>query len=469
MADGEGARAQRVHQDFSKKVRRIERTDAFIEGQDQDLFNTVAFHQGAALSGGTQQQRRTRGGQELGRMGIEGERRGASAALAGEVDDGAHELVVGGVHAVEIADGEGAGREYEAGLFEAAIDPHGVPLAIDDHLEAVVGQAHAGGQEALGTLVRQVVREVGEPGLTRLQPLDDLQALLDCAVGGMGLVAQCVEEQHVQVFQQSQGLLRHLAVVGQVGRVAKAEAVAGSASVEHRDGNDGEPGDLDGRAVEGVGADAGPGRLGFAGVEDVGEDAPDNRQRLLRSVNGNGLALKKIERTQVVETQDVVGVTVCKKHGVHAREGGAERLLPEIGPGVDDSAVRVPTQGNRGPETLVARVGRVADLARAADGRNAHACARAQNGDGQPLGRFRHCPSRLDLPPRPGQRATAGPRWRRCSPLSAFARFRRPGYSGSAVRSGCCRAGAAPPSTGCRAFSPVASPEDRWSAVPEAG
>ena len=356
MADGEGARAQRVHQDFAKKVRRIERTDAFIEGQDQDLFNAVAFHQGAALSGGTQQQRRTLGGQELGRMGIEGQRRGASAALAGEVDDGAHELVVGGVHAVEIADGEGAGREYEAGLFEAAIDPHGVPLAIDDHLEAVVGQAHAGGQEALSALVRQVVRDVGEPGLTRLQPLDDLQALLDGAVGGMGLVAQCVEEQHVQVFQHGQRPLRYFAVVGQIGRLAEAKAVAGSAAVEQRDGHYAEPGDVNRRAAEGVSADARPRGLGFAGVENVGEDAADDRQSLLGTVDGDGLALKKIEGTQVVETQDVVGVTVCKKHRVHARETGAESLLPEIGPSVDDNAVPVPTQGYRGPQTVVARV-----------------------------------------------------------------------------------------------------------------
>jgi hypothetical protein len=128
VADGDGARAQSVHQDFAKKGLRIEGTDAFIEGQNQDLFNTVAFHQGAALSEGTQQQRRTRGGQELGRMGRESQRRGACAALAGEVDDGAHKFMVGRVHTVEIADGEGAGREHEACLFEAAIDPHGVAL-----------------------------------------------------------------------------------------------------------------------------------------------------------------------------------------------------------------------------------------------------------------------------------------------------------------------------------------------------
>jgi len=71
--------------------------------------------------------------------------------------------------------------------------------------------------------------------------------------------------------------------------------------------------------------------LGFASVKDIGEDSPDDCQRLLRSVYGDGLTLEEVEWTEVVEAEDVVGVAMCIEHGVYARKTGTQGLLAEIG------------------------------------------------------------------------------------------------------------------------------------------
>ncbi len=434
MADGDGARAQPIDQNLAEKGLRLERAEALVEGQDQDLLDAVLLHQGAAFGGRAQQQRRALGGQDLGRVGIEGQRRGAHAALARQAHDVTHQFVMGGVDAVEIADGQRARREGGACLVEAAIDAHAVPLQIDGHLKAVVTQAHAGRQQALGALVRQVVRDVSEPRLARLQPFDQPQALLDGAVRGMRFITQRVQEQHIQAAEQGQGFFRDVAVVSQVGRFAETETVAGPASVKHGHGLEAQSGDLDRRAVEGVGPDARPRGLGLASMKDVGENAPDDSQRFLGGIDRDRLGLQKVERAQIVEAQDVVGVAVSKQHRVDAREARAQGLLAEIGPRVDDHAMAVPAQRDRGPQSPVARVVRVAHRARAADRRDAHTRARAQHRDGQPLGRLRHRPAgHLPWAPLPRSRRAAAPARHRLA-LAACVHLQTPRCSGSAVR-----------------------------------
>src|SRR5690349_23172582 len=55
------------------------------------------------------------------------------------------------------------------------------------------------------------------------------------------------------------------------------------------------------------------------------EDAPDICDRFRRTINRNDAALLEVERADVVEAHDVIGVRVCKQDGVDPFDARAER------------------------------------------------------------------------------------------------------------------------------------------------
>src|SRR5947207_13656245 len=69
-------------------------------------------------------------------------------------------------------------------------------------------------------------------------------------------------------------------------------------------------------------------------VENVGEHAADDAKRFFVAIDREGCALTNIERTNVIEAENVIGMTVSQQNGVKAVQSDAERLLTEIGRGV---------------------------------------------------------------------------------------------------------------------------------------
>ena len=81
--------------------------------------------------------------------------------------------------------------------------------------------------------------------------------------------------------------------------------------------------------------------LALAIVEHVSENPFDDGEGGTRSVDRDAAALMVVERADVVEAEDVIGVPVRVNDGVQTRDAGPQHLGAEIGRGVDDDiAVR---------------------------------------------------------------------------------------------------------------------------------
>ena len=96
-------------------------------------------------------------------------------------------------------------------------------------------------------------------------------------------------------------------------------------------------------------------------------------------IAGDRAPLHEIETADLVEPEDVIRVAVREDDCVHAGEAVRERLLPEIRRGVhQDRRVSRYVDVDRRAQPLVARIGRLAHGARAADARYARRGARTE-------------------------------------------------------------------------------------------
>src|SRR6185369_8051631 len=82
----------------------------------------------------------------------------------------------------------------------------------------------------------------------------------------------------------------------------------------------------------------------------------------------------------VVETEDVIGVTVRDQHGIEMFQTSSQRLLPKVGGSVDDDSLPGVLDQDRNAQTLVARIVRRAGFAVARNRRNSGGCAGAEEG-----------------------------------------------------------------------------------------
>jgi len=89
-------------------------------------------------------------------------------------------------------------------------------------------------------------------------------------------------------------------------------------------------------------------------------------KRVFVAVDGQGGALPDVVRTNIIESQNVVGVTVGEKNGVETIQAGAHGLLAKIRSGVNYDVPAVAREKDGRAEAFVVRVGRTADAARAA-------------------------------------------------------------------------------------------------------
>ena len=106
-------------------------------------------------------------------------------------------------------------------------------------------------------------------------------------------------------------------------------------------------------------------------------------QRVFRTVDRQRPPLHFAEAAQIVEAHDVIGVGMGEDHRIEAVELFAQRLLAQVGRGVDQDFGRGRFEMERGAGPLVARIGREADRAAAADHRHALRRARAEHGHDQ--------------------------------------------------------------------------------------
>ena len=361
------------------------------------------------------------GAQDFGGKRVEGEDGGDGVELLGAGDRGAKDGLMAEMGAVEIADGESAAvtfageafgpgggggedrdirrkiksftlksdgggthGETRGGVARLSVAEVGIVDGEFD-CEAVVGEMDIGVAESAQALggfgVGQVVGDVGEPGAARVELLDEGEGLIHGLVHGMGNVAECIEDQFVEILQQSEGGVGKGAEVGEVGGAAEAVAEDFEVAVEKRDGSEGDAEKLEGLADFAKGDTGNGAELGET-VEDVREGAAQGLEGGSVGIDGKNGVLAEVVRADVVEAHDVVGVSVGEEDGVEAIEFCAQGLLAKIGRGVNDDELAVAGEEQGRAEAIVAGIGGGAHAAMATGRGHAHGGAGAEDGDG---------------------------------------------------------------------------------------
>ncbi len=110
----------------------------------------------------------------------------------------------------------------------------------------------------------------------------------------MRLVAQGVQKQHVQAPQHLHGTFRNLAVIGQVRRLAEAEAVDFLLSVQDRHRQEFQAEQVERGAVQKALLQLGDIGVALGAVENVRETAVDVLHGVRRGVNRNRPFCRKL-------------------------------------------------------------------------------------------------------------------------------------------------------------------------------
>src|SRR5205085_12182199 len=101
-------------------------------------------------------------------------------------------------------------------------------------------------------------------------------------------------------------------------------------------------------------------------LEDVLKDAANIFPCALVGIQPKR-AVTKVERPDVVKTEDVIGMTVCDENGVEPFDLLPQRLLAEIRRRINEHRLPAMFDENGDAQTLIAWINRRARLALAAD------------------------------------------------------------------------------------------------------
>jgi len=85
--------------------------------------------------------------------------------------------------------------------------------------------------------------------------------------------------------------------------------------------------------------------------------------------------LAHVERPNVVESENVIGVSVREEDGIEPLKANAKGLLAKIGRGVNNDVLTLAGEQQRRAEAVVTRVCRSANTAMTAERRDAHGSA----------------------------------------------------------------------------------------------
>ena len=113
--------------------------------------------------------------------------------------------------------------------------PLSLRLYVEVESEAVVGKADVRRQGQFGGGVVEVVGHVGEEGATGRELVDQGDRFFQVGVAGVGLAAERVEDEDVEMLEERDGLGRKVGEVSEIG--GGAEAVAGDGLAAVGDGD----------------------------------------------------------------------------------------------------------------------------------------------------------------------------------------------------------------------------------------
>src|SRR5260370_20167606 len=171
------------------------------------------------------------------------------------------------------------------------------------------------------------------------------------------------------------------AVIGQIGGRAEAETINLRFSVDEPDGFKACSKQFNG-PINRTQFEPGEPAKFVIGVKNIAE-------HLAQKGGGIGTSVKRklvrfmlvAQGPQVVDAQNVVGVSVSVEHGVYPLDSLANSLRVEIGSGVDQNNLAAILNHYGRPSAAVVRIGGAAHRAIAANRGHAHGSAAAQHGE----------------------------------------------------------------------------------------
>ena len=257
---------------------------------------------------------------------------------------------------------------------------------------------HAFVQLGVCRFVAEVVGHVDEVGLLRFDALGGGDGLVEREMRRVVARAEGVEDQCFDAAEQPPGFGRDGGDIGAVGEGEEgvrgvggfdAETQHRQSSVQQADGREADTEEVQRLVgVEFVRDQCRDERLVdvVRGLEDVLVHAAEVVERVRFGVDVDRRLLHGVEAADLIEAEGVIDVVMGVDDRVAACEAGAEGLLAQVGRGVDQDGAVVPggigeLQARAGAEAAVARVGRCAHSAGAADEGNARAGACAEEGE----------------------------------------------------------------------------------------
>src|SRR5215468_6213041 len=93
--------------------------------------------------------------------------------------------------------------------------------------------------------------------------------------------------------------------------------------------------------------------------ERIAKALADFALDLARAVERHGPAQQAWNRTQVIETEEMVGVVMGEEDRMHTADAFAQELQPQLGRRIDKDIAFRHAQQDSAPVALVARVGRL--------------------------------------------------------------------------------------------------------------
>src|SRR3954452_4553215 len=210
-------------------------------------------------------------------------------------------------------------------------------------------------QGRIGGLVWQVVTDMGEERALRLYALHDAQGVLDGGMRRMTLMPQSVQKQNIQVLQVRERLLRNVAEIGQVSCGAKAVSIDLGVPMNHRHRLKAGTKQLH-RPVDRLEFHLSNAAEFVVGIENVSEHVSQKLGRLGPRVKRDLGGSMKAERSEVINSEDVVRMSMRIKHRIDVLDLRPDRLLAKVRCGIDQYDPPVVFRHDGGTGALVVRI-----------------------------------------------------------------------------------------------------------------
>src|SRR5215471_14742142 len=184
------------------------------------------------------------------------------------------------------------------------------------------------------------MRDVSEVSAFRLQLFDIFKSTLQPKVRLMRADAQTVEHQHFQTAQSVHSRGRYLAEVGRVRKVIEPVRNHRQPAVNYfqrRDfqiGAETKLGAVDDRMRNYLRQPAAK----MGGLENILKDAADIFPRAFVGIEAEG-AITKVQRTNVIQAENMISVTMRHQHRIEVPQANLQRLLSKIARGIDNDCL----------------------------------------------------------------------------------------------------------------------------------